>query len=153
MELIFMVGISGSGKSTIAKKFATLFNYEYVSSDDKRKEWYGDEEDQSHNFELFCRLEHLVANLLNDGKSVVLDATNISRKSRKRFVKLAQLPDVHLSAIVVHTPIEIAKARNASRERSVPDYVIERQFNALQIPNEAEGFRTVFHINNETDHT
>ena len=83
---IVMVGVPGSGKSHIARIIAETHDCEIVSSDECRKIWYGNEEDQTHNKELFLRIDNLVSQLLADGKNVILDATNISRKSRARFV-------------------------------------------------------------------
>ena len=83
---IVMVGVPGSGKSHIARMIAESHDCEIVSSDECRKKWYGDEEYQTHNKELFLRIDELVSRLLDDGKNVILDATNISRKSRARFV-------------------------------------------------------------------
>lgn len=151
MNLIMMIGIPGSGKSTIGKQIAQLFKYEYISSDEKREEWYGNTEDQTHNFELFCRLERLVTKMLEDGKDVVFDATNITRKSRKRFVELGKKENVSMSAVVVHTSEETAKRRNTQRERTVPDYVIERQFKTFQKPTKEEGFGVIFTIDNNED--
>lgn len=143
-----MIGISGSGKSSISHYFADRFGFELVSSDDKRQEWYGDAEDQSHNKELFDRLDALVCELLSEGKNVIFDATNISEKSRKRFLAIAKKCKTSVSAFVVHTPIEIAKARNAERDRKVPEFVIDRQYQNFQMPTQEEGFDTVLVFDN-----
>ena len=146
--LYIMVGMPGSGKSHIANYLAKMLNCEIVSSDDKRAEWYGNAEDQSHNKELFARIDKLVSNLLAEGKSVILDATNISRKSRRRFLLKGKQHNIETVAIVVHTPIEIAKVRNFQRDRKVPESVIERQYQNFQMPTKEEGFDSVFVIDN-----
>ena len=146
---IIMVGVPGSDKSHIARMIAESHDCEIVSSDECRKKWYGDEEDQTHNKELFLRIDALVSQLLDDGKNVILDATNISRKSRARFVAKKKKHKVDTIAVVVHTSPETAKERNATRSRTVPDFVIDRQINNFQMPTEEEGFDRVIVIDNE----
>ena len=147
--LYMMVGISGSGKSMVTSKFAQMIGCEVISTDDKRAEWYGDAEDQTHNKELFMRVENLVTELLNQHKDVILDATNISVKSRRRFVMTAKKCKSNVIAVVVHTPIEIAKERNFQRDRKVPEFVIDRQYHNFQMPTKEEGFDMVIVVDNE----
>lgn len=147
--LYMMCGISGSGKSTVTSKFAQMIGCEVISTDEKRAEWYGNEEDQTHNKELFMRIENMVTDLLNKNENVILDATNISTKSRRRFIMTAKRCKSNVVAVVVHTPIEIAKARNFQRDRKVPEYVIDRQYNNFQMPTKEEGFDMVIVVDNE----
>ena len=76
---------------------------------------------------------------LKSGKSVIYDATNISRKKRRGL--LQQLPkDVDKIAIYVATPYEEIILRNENRERKVPVGAIDRMYKGLQIPIESEGW-------------
>ena len=77
-----LIGLSGSGKSS--------YNFEEevvkISSDSLRKELFGDENDQTHNAEVFNELHKRVILNLKNGKNVVYDATNLSRRRRVVFL-------------------------------------------------------------------
>ena len=76
-----LVGISGSGKSS--HKFEE--EVVKISSDALRAELYGDENDQTHNAEIFNELHKRVIKHLKAGDNVVYDATNLSRRRRIAF--------------------------------------------------------------------
>ena len=88
-----MVGISGSGKSTIAKEIANEENAVIVSSDSLRKELLGDENRQDANELVFNEYHKRIKNNLIKGKSVIADAINLTMKSRRAlFADLKNVP-------------------------------------------------------------
>lgn len=139
-KFIMMVGIVGSGKSTVSNELMQgRDDVAYVSSDAIREELTGDVNNQDINGQVFATMLTRTKQYLADGYSVIYDATNISRK--KRTGLLQQLPkDVQKIALYVATPYEEALNRNANRERKVPEDVIERMYKNLQIPIESEGW-------------
>lgn len=148
-KMILMVGISGSGKSYLAKKLAKAFDFYVISSDAKREEWYGDANDQTHNKELFHKIEQLAKEKILSGENVIIDATNTNIKQRKRFVELGKKLNIDTYAVVVHVSPQIAEKRNLSRERIVPDYVIKRQCTNFEFPTKEEGFEDIFILKND----
>lgn len=123
--LIVLLGISGSGKSHFAREHFTAD--EVVSSDRCRGLVSGDESDQAcskYAFEVF----HSILNArLALGRRCVADATNLSSRARADLRVLAEKHGRPLVALVLDTPIEEAKRRNAMRARQVPEDVIDRQ--------------------------
>ena len=84
-SLTILVGIPGSGKSTwIAdnKKDDDVV----VSPDDIRRELSGNVSDQTQNDKVWFLAKDRTSKALKAGKNVILDATNVSSKSRKRFI-------------------------------------------------------------------
>lgn len=140
VRFIMMVGIVGSGKSTISDELMQgRDDVAYVSSDAIREELSGDVNNQDINGEVFATMLTRTKQYLADRISVIYDATNISRK--KRTGLLQQLPkNVKKVALYVATPYEVAVERNANRERKVPEEVIERMYKNMQIPIESEGW-------------
>lgn len=86
-ELIMLVGLPASGKSTWAKEYSeTHPDYIVHSSDKLREEMYGDNYDDADNSKVF---EELHRRILEDLKmhSVIYDATNLVKKRRVHFFK------------------------------------------------------------------
>jgi len=134
-RLYMMVGLPGSGKSYYASKMEAVV----ISSDDLRQELFGDVNDQDHNNELFNELHKRIQENLKNGVDVVYDATNLSRKRRKAFLKT--LPsDTQKYAIIMCTEYELCLENNRKRDRFVPKDVIERMYKRITIPNQEEGF-------------
>lgn len=138
--LTLMVGISGSGKSTHANKIAASTNATIVEPDAIRKELTGNASDQSRNGEVF-RLAHQRAEaLLRKGTDVIVDATNVDKKTRAEWVAIARRCGAEARAVVVDTPVNVAKNRNLNRSRIVPLDVIDKQARRLTMPTADEGF-------------
>lgn len=88
--LFFFVGISGSGKSTHAKKLAEEFEAAVINPDKIREELTGNISNQSRNGDVFKLANERMTNLLSNGKSVVFDATGLYREGRIETMKLAR---------------------------------------------------------------
>ena len=134
VRLIMMCGLSGSGKSTVAKELAAKYNATIFSSDALREELFGDVNEQKRNQELFVELHRRIKECLRNGKSAIYDACNLNYKKRMAF--LAELKNIQCSRIcvLVATPYEECLRRNAVRDRKVPEYVIERQYRQFDVP-------------------
>ena len=138
--LVMMVGLPASGKSTIAYNLAMENDYIVFSSDALREELYGDINDQTHNHELFVELHKRIKTALKEGNNVIYDACNLSSKRRVAF--LQELKHIHCrkECIIAATPYEQCLRNNESRDRHVPDYVIERMYKSFDTPYYYEGF-------------
>ena len=148
-----MVGIPGSGKTEMAKHLLkNAENTAYISSDEIRKETFGDERDQSDNARVFDIFYDKLKKALNDGKNALLDATNISIKARKRVFETAKNLKklVNVTAFVMNTDPMVCLERNAKRERVVPQEVIEQMLCKYQHPQCFEGFDNIVFANNFT---
>lgn len=134
--LYMLVGLPASGKSTIAKHYTT----NVVSSDAVRAQLYGDEAIQGKACDVFSVVYHEIANYLAQGKDVALDATNLTKRDRAEGIRLAHQYHQQVTAVVCPTPIDVCLTRNAQRNRTVPEFVIERMARRYQEPSPKEGF-------------
>ena len=82
-ELIMLVGIPASGKTTIAKEYEKN-GYTWHSSDAIRIE-FDLPQTKEGNIETFNILHKRIQEDLKNGKNVIYDATNMSRKRRIGF--------------------------------------------------------------------
>lgn len=80
--LYILCGPAGSGKST----YAEGLNAVVVSSDDVRKEVYGDASNQTNPKLIFSIVNDRVRKALAEGKDVVYDATSLTVKIRKNII-------------------------------------------------------------------
>ena len=142
-ELIMMVGVAGSGKSTIAQRIAQSAGAEIVSSDAVRGELYGDENCQANPAKVFGVVHNRIRTFLVEGKNVVYDATNLSCKRRMNFLKEIAHIECEKTCIVVVTTPEDIEERMKYRERKGPMEVVHKQLCQFQCPNYYEGWNTV----------
>ena len=89
MDLVVLMGISGSGKSRVADNYVQR-GYFRVCMDELR-EWYtGHIGDQSQNSRVAEDAFTIVNYLLRKNKNVVWDATSVNEKTRKRLLDIAK---------------------------------------------------------------
>lgn len=145
MALVVLVGVSGSGKSTFARRHFEPF--EVLSSDFCRGLVSGDENDQAATRDAFDVLHYIASKRLAAGRLTVVDATNVQPEGRKQLVELARSHDVLPVAIVLDLPVDVCAARNTTRpQRNFGAHVIRRQHDQLRRSLRSlsrEGFRKV----------
>jgi len=135
-EFHMLVGIVGSGKSTLCKKLLVDKQATLVSSDDIRLEVCGNMTDQSKNGLIFTKIipERIKAGL--KAGNVVYDATNYNRKSRREWLTLAKSLGARTVVHQMLTPFDECRRRNAARlERVVPDFVIDKMVAGWEAPD------------------
>lgn len=143
-KVYMMIGMPGSGKSYESEKIAKEENVIYLSSDKLRKELFGDESVQQDPHLVFSELERRLKDAISQGKNVVYDATNVSRKRRIAFIKQFK-KSCEIIAYVFLTPFEICVERDKSRVRTVGKDVITRMYKNFQMPLKGEGFSEVIY--------
>ncbi|TCC33621.1 polynucleotide kinase-phosphatase [Kribbella sindirgiensis] len=143
--LVVLVGASGSGKSTFARKH--FLGTEVISSDFCRGLVSDDENDQSASKDAFEVLNFIAGKRLAAGRLTVVDATNVQPDARKELVNLAREYDVLPVAIVLDPPERVCVERNEQRaDRQFGAKVVTRQRSQLKRGLRSlkrEGFRTV----------
>ena len=85
-------------------------------------------------------------------REIYYNATNLNRKRRinliKEFKNNLKGEDVDFVATVIAVPYHVCLKRNASRDRVVPENVIERMYRQFNVPSTAEGFSYVVAMHN-----
>lgn len=137
--LVVMVGPAGCGKTSWAK---SLNGFEVVSSDAIRAEIFGDENAQFDPKRVFGEAYNRARGFLDEGKSVVFDATNCRPMYRKNVLYELGAHAGYVVGIVYKGSLEICLSRNLQRDRKVPEKVIKGMFYGLskEPPTIGEGF-------------
>lgn len=149
VELVMFVGVPASGKSTLSKYY-TEKGYYVLSSDEIRFSMMGEllkypdkqQELNQLNRRVFENIDNDTKRFLENGESVVVDATNLSRTRRKKFLKKLQGVSCYKRCIVFITPIDVCISRNMKRQgiARVPDNAMERMFRQFECPYYWEGW-------------
>lgn len=139
-RIILAVGLPGSGKSSY---FANLGAHA-ISSDAIRLQLADDETDQTIHARVFATMRYLLTQRIDLLRPVTyMDATNLTRRDRRPFIRLAQKHGCDIEALFFDIPLEVCRARNSSRSRLVPDQVLEQMAAKLVPPSVEEGFSRI----------
>lgn len=145
LALVVLVGTSGSGKSTFARKH--FLRTEIISSDYCRGLVADDENDQAATKDAFEVLQFIAAKRLAAGRLTVIDATNTQPEARRPLIELARRFHCLPVALVLDIPERICHDRNRARpDRDFGEHVVRNQ--RLQLRRslgnlQREGFRHV----------
>lgn len=123
MEYVIMIGVALSGKTTYRK---TNYNHKVVQLsyfDNNRKK----------------ELEY-IENCLQQGKSIVVDDTNLTEKIRKMHIDLAKKYNAKVIGIFMNTSVGLIQQRRFRRNNQFPMVVINKQLKELERPTKDEGF-------------
>lgn len=149
-RLFFLVGLSGSGKSTFSKFVEQIAPSKVFSSDKIREELYGDESVQGKPQKVFDILHKRICCALKDGKNCIYDATNLKQKDRLHFLLQLEQQKINCEKIccVMCVPFEICIERDLRRERTVGKAVIMRQMKSFEMPCPEEGWDRIITLRN-----
>jgi protein phosphatase len=149
LSLVTLIGASGSGKSSFAKKHFQSF--EVLSSDFCRGLVSNNENSQDASRDAFDVLHYIAHKRLAAAKLTVIDATNVQKEDRKYYVNLAREYHCLPVAIVLNLPENICHQRNQQRpDRQFGSYVVQRHVQNLRRSLrglQKEGFRYVYVLN------
>lgn len=133
-EVILMSGVSGSGKSTIAKQIAPQINAIHLRSDAVRKHLAGISLTEKGGADLYTaeitdrtynKLSEVGVNLAIQGFKVILDAKYDKQAMRESVIKLAK--DSHLPLRILHctAPESVLKERLKARQGDTSDATVD----------------------------
>lgn len=130
-RLVLLVGIPGSGKSTLSKRL-TERGFLRLCADDIRQSLWGDAGEQKDPEKVFSIFFEQLDAAFAQEQDVVVDNTNINTKHRQPILKKAieaGYQDIQLW--VLDTPLEVCLERNRVRERAVPDEIVANMYSSV----------------------
>ncbi len=138
-----LMGVSGSGKTSVGKSLAQKFKFEFLEGDDYhpssnlKKMSRGVPLTESDRSPWLIALRQTLDSKIGKGHSIVVSCSALTRESRK---KLGVERDV-IRLIHLHAPESILKKRISQRnDHFMPESLLESQFDALEEPEPEEAF-------------
>ena len=126
-EIVIMVGMPGSGKSTFCQN--NLTNYHLICGDT-----YKTQQKMIQQAEKYIKT-----------KSVIFDGTNGTIQKRKLYVDFAKNNHLHVKCIWINRPVEMAyeqiKRRKVEGGHYIPQRILTDYSEKFEIPSEEEGFQ------------
>lgn len=124
--LVIVCGLPGTGKTTFAKKLATLISAVVLSTDKIRKELIASPTYKKEERKLIYNVMILLAKYLHDsGTNCILDATFNKKDSRTEVKKKLGIPDEEFFVIECTCPENIIISRLKERKNDYSDAGVE----------------------------
>jgi predicted kinase len=138
--IVVLVGLPGSGKTTWVRNHG----YAVLSSDEIRGRLCDDITDQTIHRRVFATIRYLLRQRLELCRPYTyIDATSLTRKERRPYLKMAELHDCDVEAVFFDVPVDVCQARNRARDRVVPEAAIQEMARRLSPPSLEEGFSRI----------
>jgi alkanesulfonate monooxygenase SsuD/methylene tetrahydromethanopterin reductase-like flavin-dependent oxidoreductase (luciferase family)/predicted kinase len=133
--VVVLVGAAGSGKSMWAA--GRYRRPEIVSSDDLRAAVGSGPADLDASTDAFDLLERIVVARISRGLTTVVDTLGLDTERRTRWRDAARAAGLPAVVVVLDTPGDECRRRNARRDRPVPAPVLVEQVRRVAATREA----------------
>jgi predicted kinase len=123
LEYVLMIGVALSGKTTYVK---ANFDHEEI-----RLYYFDNNRKKEMNYIEQC---------LKQGKSIVVDDTNLTKDIRKMHIDMAKKYNAKMIGVFMNTSIGLLHQRRMRRNEQFPLVAINRQLKELETPTKDDGF-------------
>jgi gluconokinase len=137
--IIVLMGVSGSGKTTVGKLLASRLGWEFIEGDDvhppanKEKMSRGEPLDDSDREPWLAALAEMLRERIRSGQNAILASSALKDAYRRRLQVGPEVRLVYLKAM----PEEIARRLERRRGHFFPPNLLKSQFEALEEPSDA----------------
>ncbi len=133
-EVILMSGLPGSGKDYWVRE--NLPDWRAIALDEVRKQMNISPKDEQG--EVINQAKSIAKEYMRTGKSFVWNGTNLSRQIRSGLINLFSAYHARIRIVYLEVPYEELLKRNREREAMVPESIIEKMCDRLEVPDLTE---------------
>ncbi|NEX14770.1 MAG: hypothetical protein C1941_08790 [Prosthecochloris sp.] len=132
--LILTCGVSGSGKTSVAREIASHIPTIHIRSDIERKRLFGLKQfdrsgrdlgremySEKSSSRTYTRLFEIASTCLMNGYTVIVDATFLRREERERFMALSRKAQCPVIILNCTAPVKLLEKRVTTRNQSGGD--------------------------------
>lgn len=141
--LVLMIGPPGSGKSTYIKRYSSVVEGIVISRDkyveergkgnDYNEKWSSLSPDNQKEIDSDLFNEFKMA--VKEKRNIVVDMTNMSAKSRRKWINNVTKDYVKVAMIMMTDYHEIFERNKNRTEKSIPEFVIINMMKSFSFPN------------------
>ncbi len=136
--LVLLSGLPGDGKSYLAHRLAEASGAEIVESDAVRLRLTGEPRfTPAEHRRVFDVCHALIERLLGEGRSVIMDATNLVEVHRQAVYAIAERTGARLIVVRVEAPESTARRRleeRAARGEGLADWAVRQRMRRTREP-------------------
>lgn len=122
-------GLPASGKSTYARELVKNNGFVRVNKDDLRAMLHNSKWSKGNEKQVLRLRDHIIMDCLNNGRSVVVDDTNLNPIHAQALSSIAKSFNADFEQKFFDVPIEECIKRDLQRPVSVGERVIRQQYN------------------------
>jgi len=144
-KVILMSGIPGSGKDMFIKNYYE--KYPVVSLDELRREHKIAADDKSGTGTIIQMAKEKAKEFMRKHQSFVWNGTNLTKQTRSQLVELFTSYGGKVKIVYVEVDYNTVLFQNANREHPIPNNVLEKFINKVEIPSPFEAHKVEYYIN------
>lgn len=141
-EVILLSGLPGAGKNTFIKKHYP--DMPIVSLDDIRVKRGVSPTDKTGNGQVIQEAKEQARGFLRKGEGFIWNATNTTRQMRLQLIDLFLIYKAKVKIVYIEVPYQHLHKQNRSREEMVPDAVMEKLIDKLEVPARWEAHKVIY---------
>lgn len=146
-RLIIVMGVSGSGKSTIGRKLAEKYHFPYLEGDDFHskqaieKMHAGTPLNDEDRWPWLTRIAKAMTMVADEYGGALASSSALKRAYRDHLVREAGEPIIFIN---LYAPEKVIAERQANRPgHFMPASLLDSQYDALEMPSEDENAVTI----------
>lgn len=143
-EVVIMCGIPGSGKDYYIKHH--IGNYPVVSLDALRLEYDIEPGDKSGTGQIIQMAKEKAREFMRKKQNFIWNGTNLTRQIRQQVIDLCEDYGGRVRLVYVEVPYKKVLHQNTNREYPIPETVLERFINKLEMPSPSEAHHVEYMI-------
>lgn len=143
-EVILMSGLPGSGKDYFVKHH---LNLPVISLDDLRRKYKIKSEDKYGTGFIIQVAKEKAREFLRKKQSFIWNATNITKQIREQLIGLFRSYNASVKIVYLEVDYQKLLEQNINREYPIPNDVLEKFINKLEIPNTTEAHDVEYYNN------
>lgn len=147
-EIVYLIGLPGSGKSTWAEAYVRKNPNTFVYSTDRLIDAFAAERGMTYSeafgkvsfAKMKAQLEQELRSAIAAGANIIVDQTNVDRHARQRFLHITK--GYRRVGVFFDTPSDVLQRRLADRAaatgKHISDEIVQKFKDRLSIPGKDE---------------